>query len=550
MTVGDGTTYLRSRRSQRQTKNRRHEYSKLAGCTVNARRVGPLLELEFCEFARGTGEFAADKTDTLVRSFRKIILELDPKIDGGTATEAAFFIYYKAILGFGILAACQVSPDKQKSVLNKTLLAIVRNANGVFSKCAQQLALCELSYVDQHLFENEDQKIRSYLFEEICDRLNRGNWAPPIRDYSLGMAMWKPGRRPVATREERKRPHIIAVASVKGGVGKSIIAIALTTYLAKSRKTALLDLDFSGPTAQYHFNIPDVTKALSALPPALSQRESTQCTWNYPTLLDLVEYEGQEEGVEAIASSLDLPISSVTGLKAAAVLLPDSPTYCAQLSKDIEGGVRHVKYLRKLDNLFRSLCEKRGYENIVLDLRPGLFGVNGEMLRWLCNTYPTQLAVVSSPRGCDVVTSMYEASWLAAEGDFKWSGAIRHFVNMWPEDNGDLVTCLDAWANRYIREALIAAFRNQWTSTTSGAQVYSWRLWSYLYLRSIESSRARLQFSYLPYNDLLRDIMTPPLGDDVLFQTDVEEIINTDWFDKHLKPFAHELRQFRGEEVR
>ncbi len=40
---------------------------------------------------------------------------------------------------------------------------------------------------------------------------------------------------------------IIAVASAKGGVGKSTITAALASYLSKSMKIGILDADIYGP---------------------------------------------------------------------------------------------------------------------------------------------------------------------------------------------------------------------------------------------------------------------------------------------------------------
>ncbi|MDA9212665.1 Mrp/NBP35 family ATP-binding protein [Gammaproteobacteria bacterium] len=48
---------------------------------------------------------------------------------------------------------------------------------------------------------------------------------------------------------------IIAVASAKGGVGKSTITAALASYLSKSMKIGILDADIYGPNQHILFNV-------------------------------------------------------------------------------------------------------------------------------------------------------------------------------------------------------------------------------------------------------------------------------------------------------
>ncbi|AHH13244.1 ATPase, para family protein (plasmid) [Borrelia hermsii YBT] len=52
---------------------------------------------------------------------------------------------------------------------------------------------------------------------------------------------------------DRKKPKIITLASIKGGVGKSTSAIILATLLAKEYKVLLIDMDTQASTTSYFY---------------------------------------------------------------------------------------------------------------------------------------------------------------------------------------------------------------------------------------------------------------------------------------------------------
>ena len=51
---------------------------------------------------------------------------------------------------------------------------------------------------------------------------------------------------------DRKKPKIITIASIKGGVGKSTSSIIFATLLAKSYKVLLIDMDSQASTTSYY----------------------------------------------------------------------------------------------------------------------------------------------------------------------------------------------------------------------------------------------------------------------------------------------------------
>ncbi len=52
---------------------------------------------------------------------------------------------------------------------------------------------------------------------------------------------------------DTKKPKIITIASIKGGVGKSTSAIILATLLSKDNKVLLIDMDTQASVTSYFY---------------------------------------------------------------------------------------------------------------------------------------------------------------------------------------------------------------------------------------------------------------------------------------------------------
>ncbi|EEF84069.1 ParA family protein, partial [Borreliella spielmanii] len=57
---------------------------------------------------------------------------------------------------------------------------------------------------------------------------------------------------------DTKKPKIITIASIKGGVGKSTSAIIFATLLAQKYKVLLIDIDTQASTTSYFYK--EITK--------------------------------------------------------------------------------------------------------------------------------------------------------------------------------------------------------------------------------------------------------------------------------------------------
>jgi len=442
----------------------------------------------------------------------------------------------KVCHGLGILAAAQGSDKQQTALLERTLFALLGRPNRACPGLTANLALCELTYTDQFVGWDTRVAINSAIGRRLCN-----SRYPAARDYLKGWQIMTKRRRILELTGEPRRlsgPRVFIVGSVKGGVGKSITSVAVLhylTHLPKPQRTALVDLDPSGPSAQYYLRLGKAADGLRTFPspqtagPPLEGQE-----WCYPTFLDLLlacDAPGRRprsEALERMAADLILPVDDEH--HQGAVVLPDSPTFCSQVAARRDDEVDRSAFLASLDGVMAA-AKSEGYRNVILDLGPGTYGINGAVFSWVARRYPATLILMSSPRAFDLASSLYEASWLSAAGECAWQGGVLHLVNMWKGAPRSLLGKLDKWADEYVPAAMEASIALPGPNITPASLIYAWRLWSYLYVRSLARLRERL-VRQLPEDPRIRALSLPP-EDDRPFSVDAKALQESSWY-KHL----------------
>lgn len=451
---------------------------------------------------------------------------------------------FKVILAISLLICCHRSanaqePDEQRPLLESSLIAALHNVK--LHKYLTNFILCELSYLDQFL---QRYRTREFVYESIKSlRIDFPNSSSFV-DYDLGWKFLNQIRDDVLKDEAGEIPsagthdkdfQVLLVSSVKGGVGKSTVALALAQYLVDrdNSKVALLDLDASGPTLQYNLNIPDVMDGLSLKP----QHSANEPKWPYPTFADAIIDVDRDKPLEA--AQLDALLLSGSGHnfnksdQIAAVLLPDSPTVTTiQVTSKYFNNNEWADILIPLKRLMDHI-RAREYKYVVLDLGPGLFGTNGALFSSLMAKYSTSLILMSSPRTFDIASALYEGFWLGAETSLPWQRQILQLLNFWPEEDKDINSRFDALINKYYLSAFDRDFDGVKGDFTSGKSILFWRLRSYLYKLAIEQNAASpIIMRPLQYDKKLR----AKLGSNGAGTLDFKNLRESTWYKQDFVP--------------
>lgn len=495
--------------------------------------------------------FDSHAANCLQDGLLKRLAALDARVGSENMTLEQTHECYKIYLALGLIAASDSSEEDERGVSQKGRLdngliaiaqgkAVVAGETLAFSTRMQNLALCELSYTDQFLRSVENRK---HVWNELKDRFCQQQWAPPIKDYIIGFCQVL--NHGASRKKPEAGPTVIVVGSVKGGVGKSMSALALLSRLGSHSRTALIDMDFSMPTAQFHLNVQTIADALAVRPDEPAHAPKNDKRWVYPTCLDEMSDRSILDQEAAIERAWDSVIPLTKDGQKALVAMPDSISYCARIQREFEddrAGSNNViaNYIRALGTMRQ---DAKGYEYVILDMSPGLYGPNGGLLTKLAKTFRTRLVLLSSPRLSDLLTSLYEGCFLAGPGAFNWHKPIHHFANMWDVGKGDrdghqpYTEQLRTWINHSIDTHFKAiSATGQDVTVTSGSQIYAWRMWSLLYQQSLKDART-FRTSSLDYDPKLRHILAPGKGDEDKYYVDLDNPAFKSWG----QALAHEL---------
>lgn len=448
----------------------------------------------------------------------------------------------KAVLGIGIHVAAQSSDEEQHRSLELTFGHLLDPRNSGTAESHRTALLCtELAYLDQFVGETTRLAIR----ERFGPMLESHQWSPAIRDYLEAWTMLDRGNRLDAVTgrpvEKKGRPRLVIVMSQKGGTGKTLLATsALQYFLSAGRTCAYVDLDASGPTAQYTFNISQVREGMAGVPRDAAYGGSQ---WCYPTFLDVLKVADRPEPSHA-AKARDAAANVILDdcdSGALCVVLPDSPTFCAKVAARWDDDSGRVAIQAALDGCMDALLQ-RGCQNVVIDMGPGLYGTNAMVIRWASKYHATVPVVLTSPRASDIATSMYETPWLSAGYEFDWAAPLLHVVNRWhyPEDREPLDRVC-TWAEDAIVQLVDASSTSAYDNVTSASQIHGWRYWPMLYVRSLSGRRELAPgdqvIKFLPEDSAIREVFSPSTEGATPFSADITALKNSDWYQKIVHPF-------------
>jgi NUBPL iron-transfer P-loop NTPase len=460
-------------------------------------------------------------------------------------------VLFKATLGAGITIACQTNDRVQKKymddlagLLRPQRKGTIRGTRPSNHAVIADFVINEFSYADQFL---NSFALRSQLYKRLERHFDKVTASHPIRDYRDG---WKllneirrnQGRALESARDPSRRKdfEVILVGSIKGGVGKSMISIALAHYLQSRNRSGacIVDLDVMGPTLQFNLDIPDISKALSVNPDKHASRERY---WPYATFLDLLKNPSLM-GNQIYLNSAEL--GSPGALKT--VVLPDSPTVAStELAAPFFNTVARMEFLIALRRLLDGM-QAENIRYVIIDLAPGLFGTNGVIFNWLTTLYPTSLVLVSSPRSFDIGTSFYEGFWLSAQEYVPWHRPILHLLNMRPADEVEEKRT-DRQIREYVDDIVSVVFQHDFgygSAPSSGQYVLFWRLRSYLYKIALDQVRKKAYRNFyelipLRYEERLRTLSQ----EGSLSAVKMEPLVGAHWYQLDLAPAVNKWMQ-------
>lgn len=155
----------------------------------------------------------------------------------------------------------ELSPDGIRSVL-KTVKYPGFTRDIVSFGIVKDIKVAGSSVEISLVLPKPDSKLESEITESVKNRILE---TPGVGDVSIRIAAREPkpapGQGPARAETQSKLPKVkyyIAVASGKGGVGKSTVAVNLAVAIAKKRKNVgLMDADIWGPSLPIMLGVKD-----------------------------------------------------------------------------------------------------------------------------------------------------------------------------------------------------------------------------------------------------------------------------------------------------
>jgi hypothetical protein len=499
----------------------------------------------FSYFAAAVGKVVKEGGDEASQQLKDFLVSELTRIGADdvalTAERLSVIKHFKLGLGLGILVAGQPSLERQRQYLQESFGVLLQKTR--LSKASRLLLLTEICYMDQFL----DGNLRPELNKQFGPALKEDNWSPAIRDYLEAWSKSETHREYLNELGPAKEvsPKLITVMSAKGGTGKSITAAAAVHHLLEKNKVVgLIDLDATGPTAQYIYSIKQVKESMSELPP--DSATTSNAAWCFPTFLDVLRacekrrelsfYDQPEVSALEVVAAEGAVLDCASGLQLLFVCLPESPTFCAEVARHWSDGSPEI-LINAVDHCIQAL-KSRGCEYVVLDLAPGVYGTNGRLVRWLTK-YPTLPILLTSSRASDVATSIYEAPWLSSRYEFDWDGPMLHLVNRWAFDESSAKLLLK-WADQALKTALEAAHTNNFGIISSATQIHAKRFWPIYYQLGLDSTPRdddilagnNQILTHLPEDDIIRTILNLESGKDVdsSFSLNVGQLKKSEWY--------------------
>jgi hypothetical protein len=517
------------------------------------------LSLAFAGFGPEHVGFLKELRDTLLQTLATIDAKTEGVPQSDDARQMNLSLHrHAALLAISLLISA--SPEEtHKKELGDSLILLsqrkpVKLKSGQNYKALPETAdACNfhLSYLDQFV----SSKGRDIIHDQL-NQLTQQQVAayPPIFDYRFAWRQMEEydaifQRIGVPSQHQNSTPKVYMFMSVKGGVGKTSAALAFATYLLeRQQKCGIFDLDFSGPSLQFHLDIREISPELR-----LGNRPKTLTgAWVYPCFYDLLQEAKRSSSqkrsptqpILSGRSATEKTDRSETELTYPALVLPDSPTINSLLSQkwDSPKG-RREELIPAIQSAFNAFV-RAGVEHVAIDMRPGLYGANGFFLRYISSCYPTRLILMGTPRLSDFATSVYECSWLSASREFKWAGPTEYVINLWSRNRERVVEFppeLDKWADNCVKTTTEAGHESP-LARTSGLHIHAQRIWPYFYYRAglPRTENRRVNISVLGTEDKVRELQDLNEGS---FGVNIGNLRKTKWYEGLSAVFASLLQR-------